>query len=198
MAKTKDETEEASNIGHNADRERALLVHHLEEINKLESKMATAKAKVAGAYKAAKADGILKKDIQFAQDLHKDDDNDMLNRRARERQIALWFQHPIGTQTELFDVDRTPVIERAFEAGKTAGMAGKDCKSPHAENTEQGQKWIEGWQLGQTAIFNIKKTETDSSKEKLIKGEQPEVKRDDDDDELDNAANDLPSAEENE
>lgn len=189
-------TEETGTVGkgHNSDAARALLMHHLNAIGPLEKQMAALKGKIGAAYKEAKVDGISKKDIKFAQDLQKDRDEQMLERRRRETEIALWLQHPIGTQIEMFDQDRTPVAERAFEQGKNAGMKGETCNPPHAESTEQGQKWIEGWHIGQKAIFNIKKSDPEEAT--LLRADEAKVERTEDDDALDEAGEEASEVEE--
>lgn len=66
--------------------------------------------------------------------------------------VARWAGLPLGTQSDLFGPDRRPVEERAFEDGKRAGLAGKDCKTEHAPGTEAYDKWIEGWHAGQAVL----------------------------------------------
>lgn len=69
------------------------------------------------------------------------------------QRVARWTGSPIGTQLSLLDEpDRTPGDERAFEAGKIAGMKGEDCKAPFAQHLPQAGKWREGWHAGQAVI----------------------------------------------
>lgn len=90
----------------------------------------------------------------------------------RQAQVARWAGLQIGTQGTLFEEDRRPIVERAFEEGKRAGMDGKDCAPPHAAGTEAYAKWIEGWHAGQSVkLGGIK-----SSKKDVAEIIPPEVK----------------------
>jgi ribosome modulation factor len=70
----------------------------------------------------------------------------------RQRRIAEWNNLAIGQQGWLLDEDRRPLTERAFAEGRKAGLEGKDCKPPHAPNTEAYEAWIKGWQDGQASL----------------------------------------------
>lgn len=148
-------------IGHNSDlspdQRQALFIHHLTKIEELKAEVASAAGTLRSAYKTAKADGILKKEIDFAIRLRTADEDEILEERRREQQLAQWINHPLGTQADLFGhgdgVDRTPAVDKAAEAGKLAGMEGKRCEPPHHYQTEQAQAWIESWHIGQAALI---------------------------------------------
>ncbi|TJW14377.1 MAG: hypothetical protein E5W82_10395 [Mesorhizobium sp.] len=67
----------------------------------------------------------------------------------RQAMVARWAGLAIGTQGALFDTDRRPVEDRAFDDGKRDGMAGKTLSSPHAAGTEAYNKYVQGWHAGQ-------------------------------------------------
>ena len=87
----------------------------------------------------------------------------------RQAKVARWAGLQIGTQGSLFEEDRRPIDDRAFEEGRRAGMDGKNCEPPHAPGTSAHGKWVEGWHVGQSAIFAIKKTPEPEAE--VIKGE---------------------------
>ncbi|MBO6511538.1 MAG: hypothetical protein JJ979_24160 [Roseibium sp.] len=161
MAST--EAGQGHNSGLTDNQERALFFNHLKKIKASKEKLEELKASHARLFKAAKADGFLKKDMEFALRLQGDDSNgeELLEERRRQQRIALWLQHPVGTQMEMFDEDRTPATEKAFELGKNAGMEGQTCISPYDASTEMSQAWINGWSEGQKAIFDIQKMQTE-------------------------------------
>lgn len=159
----KQEAGQGHNSGLTENQERALFFDHLNKIQSSKEELEKFKAAHARLFKAAKADGFTKKDLEYALRLRADDSNgeELLEERRREVRIAKWLQHPVGTQIDLFDEDRTTAVERAKELGKNAGMEGKSCIAPYDGSTDQAQAWIEGWHEGQKAIFDIKKKKSD-------------------------------------
>ncbi|WP_192242924.1 hypothetical protein [Mesorhizobium silamurunense] len=87
-------------------------------------------------------------------------------RRDREIRIARWAGLAIGSQGE-FELDRRPAAEKAFDAGKRAGMKGEDCKPPHAPGAEAYDEWIRGWHEGQAVLAGGFKKGPDSAAELL-------------------------------
>jgi hypothetical protein len=153
-------TENGAGPDHNTlteDQERALFFHHLNRVKAQKAVVASETGSLRSLYKIAKADGFSKKDIDFALSLESRKEEETLEERRRQQRIAFWLQHPIGTQPDMFDFqpDRTPLADRAYEAGKIAGMKGEPNRPPHDENTEAGQKWMAGWHKGQELIFAV-------------------------------------------
>lgn len=139
------------------EQQRALFIKYVVDIERLNGAVADvqeelkeAKKAVKDCIKIAKEYGFDKEDIEFALRLRKNPDNDELERRRREARVAAWINHPIGTQSDLFEVDRTPDVDKSYAAGKMAGLEGKTCAPPHAAGTEQEQSWIRGWHDGQS------------------------------------------------
>lgn len=147
------------------DQHRALFIQSVTKIERLREDVASASGTLRAAYKVAKAEGFSKKDIDFAIGLRKGDQAEAIERRRREQMIAKWVNHPIGTQADLFDEDRTPLDDKAFEAGKLVGMEGNEaCKPPTHYPTSVAQRWIEGWHEGQAArMSNFKKMDMPAS-----------------------------------
>lgn len=70
---------------------------------------------------------------------------------ARQMRVARWGG--IATvQDDLFPIDRTPSIDKAFKLGKTAGLAGEDRKAPSNMGMEQEQAFLSGFAEGQAVL----------------------------------------------
>lgn len=67
----------------------------------------------------------------------------------RQAMVARWAGLAIGTQGALFDTDRRPIEDRAFDDGKRDGMSGKTLAPPHAPDTAAYGRYVEGWHAGQ-------------------------------------------------
>lgn len=70
-----------------------------------------------------------------------------------------WSGLPIGSQGSLFEPDDGLTVEqRAFEAGKRAGIRGESMSAPVEYGTGDAyQEWAKGWHAGQESIFAIRK-----------------------------------------
>jgi hypothetical protein len=73
-------------------------------------------------------------------------------RIERDAQVLRWLGEPIGTQSEMFPTDRTPLAERAFAEGKRQGLAGTRNENPHHQSTEAYHKHNEGYDAGQATL----------------------------------------------
>jgi ribosome modulation factor len=150
--------------GHNselteADR-RALLVQNMKNIQELKAAATSASGKLRQGYQKAKAEGFTKDDIDYAIRLRTAKPEELIEQRRRERELAKFLNHPIGTEPDMFDEpDRTPAADHAFEEGKLQGLEGEPCRPPHHFATEQSQKWIAGWHEGTAdRVRNVIKT----------------------------------------
>jgi hypothetical protein len=79
-------------------------------------------------------------------------DADLRARIEGDLQVARWMGSSVGTQFEMFDADRTPAVDRAFEDGKRARFNNEPRKPPHAPSTPQYTRWMEGYDSGQETI----------------------------------------------
>lgn len=70
----------------------------------------------------------------------------------RQARMARWLGLAPGAQPSMFENDRTPAVDRAFADGKRVGLAGGNCAPPHAPDTEQAAKWLEGFHDGQAVL----------------------------------------------
>lgn len=171
-------------VGHNSggaltDAERAALFHqHRKQIATAKQALESAKGTLRNLYSRAKIEGFSKKDFDYATELENDKDEAAMKRREREALIASWMQHPIGAQADLFKsyVDRTPIEEKAFAAGKADGLEGKTLKTPEGYAGEAEQRYIAGWHEGQAALASaIQKTKTPL--EQAVDGTSADEKR---------------------
>lgn len=165
-------------LGHNGgpadltpQQQRALFFHHLSAVAARKEKIASATGELRAALKAAKADGFTKKDIDFALSLENDEDEKMVEQRKREQEIAAWCGHPIGTQADLFDVDRTPIVERAAAEGRKAGAEGQSS-STNPYDGEAGQVWLREWHAGQDDLRQAF-IALNRNRDALVKTERP-------------------------
>lgn len=64
--------------------------------------------------------------------------------------VARWMNVPLGSQSDMFaEPDRTPAVDRAYAAGKSAGLAGETLNNPHAHDMPQHERFDQGWRDGQ-------------------------------------------------
>ncbi|WP_022719920.1 GapR family DNA-binding domain-containing protein [Rhodopseudomonas sp. B29] len=133
---------------------RALLVNSLVEIERLTDDKNKVVADIRNKRKKLIANGFTGKVIDFALRLRKQKDEDTIEQRKAEIEVARLLNHPIGTQFDMFydTPDRTPEVERAAALGFTAGAAGQTCQSPYGAGSEFDQVWIENWHKGQATI----------------------------------------------
>jgi hypothetical protein len=156
--------------GHNSgeltdDQKQVLWFQRKKRIASLKTKIASLTGELRAEYKGLKAElGITRADADFALALGKDDDDKMLEQERRRRMLARWEGHAIGTQSDLFDDDRTPAVDAAFADGKRAGLAGERCENPFDPSTEQYREFQGGYHEGQAALAanGIKKTPLES------------------------------------
>lgn len=104
---------------------------------------------------ALKADGYTVKQMQIADQLAgKAKAEAKVVAEVKDRlQVARWIGHPMGAQLDLFEQpDRTPITDRAFDAGKIASMNNQPRKPPHAPDTEAYRSWMAGYNNHQETL----------------------------------------------
>lgn len=185
----------AVGVGHNQlsnDQRAALLMQACSQVEKKQEAIAALTADIRNIRKTAKADGISPAELNYALHLRKADPDEAVALFRQQVQIAQWLAHPIGKQASLFDADRTPLEDRAFDEGKAAGLAGESAKPPY--DAVPGQKWMDGWHSGQAVLLKGIRTvaEEEPGHQKLLKGEPVEDDGGDYDDEDETAASDIP------
>lgn len=108
------------------------------------------------------------------EDADDDQENKEKEKVIQTLRVMRWAGIPIGIQGDLFTpFDDRPLEERAFEAGRAAGMNSESMKPPMEMVGTQGpafEEWCRGWHLGQEKIFSIRKTGTKDAEEAGKKG----------------------------
>lgn len=121
---------------------RASFLHFNQQITGLRAKMNAAKKLLDDAYTEAKAAGFAKKKFEIAASLGDVKGELKIKSEVRDRlEVARWLGHPLGAQMDLFDEpDRTPIVDRAYEEGKTDSMSGKP-RNPAAKYSPDTDAW---------------------------------------------------------
>jgi uncharacterized protein (DUF2384 family) len=141
----------------------ALTNSHVNIIERLEAADKLAHNALMNAYKVAKADGILKKDIEVYRNAKTEEGQEKIRlEAARIARAARWFK--FATQSDLFDSPESPapVGNKSYRLGKEAGLNGEPAKPPETADQET---WMQGWHAGQTqmASLGIKQAESAAS-----------------------------------
>lgn len=145
-------------IGHNSeltdDQRQGLTRQHARKYTQLLEAKKEADAAIRNFAKIVKADlgehGLMM--IKLLRQLDTDEGEQAFRAEMEAKAMAArWAGVPIGAQGNLFDEDRRPIGERAFEEGKAAGLDGKDPKPPYATG-EAHDEWMRGWHEGQKIL----------------------------------------------
>lgn len=145
--------------GHNARDERKewedqQFLKNLRAIGDLESEMAGTKGDIGAAYKRAEqCGGWTKSDFKWAQELEKKDSVKVIATMERRLRIAKLLGHGVARQFSMFDADRAPLEERAYQEGFAAGSLRKDMANPYGLESPAGQEYQRGFNEG-TAFIN--------------------------------------------
>jgi hypothetical protein len=96
--------------------------------------------------KAARADGMILKDIDFSIRCHDAEDQDLLVDELRRRaEIAAWHGLPVNHQAG-FNFETESPVKRAYREGEAMGISGKPPPPAGAGEIEQAK--LEGWHDG--------------------------------------------------
>lgn len=143
--------------GHNTEREQweqQQFLNGYRQIKELESDMAGSKGEIGGVYKRIEAcGGWTKADIKWAKELEEKDAPKVIALMERRLRIARMLGHGVARQFEMFDKDRAPIEERAYEEGLAAGKLRKPNQNPYGADSKAGQEWQRGFNDG-TAFIN--------------------------------------------
>lgn len=135
-------------IGHNSDEQDQLaeqtFLRVFNEVKEGKSDIGERMADINEAYKSLKPHGYTKADIKFAMELEEKDAGDIIATMQRRIRIAKMFGHGLARQFDMFDEDRTPIEERAYEEGLAAGKLRKDATNPYGADSKAGQEWQRG------------------------------------------------------
>lgn len=138
-----------------SDEERQqLFLNHRERWNQLSAKRKALDAQFDTLKGDLKNDGFTIKMMKIADSLADVQGEAKIRAEVDERlRVARWIGHPLGAQLDLFEQpDRTPLVDRAFEAGKIASMENKPAKPPHSPETEPYRAWMDGYHSHQREL----------------------------------------------
>ena len=165
--------------GHNSGDERTqyeeqVFLRVFAEVKQGKSSIGEEMSEIGEAYKRLKPVGFTKGDIKFAFDLEEQDAGKVIATMQRRIRIAKMFGHGLARQVEMFEQDRAPLEDRAYEEGLAAGKQRKSATNPYGADSPAGQAWQRGMNDG-TAFVNAdlaSKFENDdgSPKVEVIKG----------------------------
>lgn len=172
-----------------ADQQRQSFLTHNTQIIALRAKLKIAKDHLDEAFDDAKSVGFKKLHFDVARDLsgppksEKKVESDVTTRLL----VARWIGHKLGAQMDLFnEPDRTPIVDRAYDAGKQASMEGKARKPEHDASTAAYRAWIAGFDDHQRQLMGgFKAASRPDQVENRVAGlsdDGPDVGDDDDDD----------------
>jgi len=148
MAKQAKETADHNQLSEQEQYRRQQFMRAFAEIRDADSEMAGVKGDLSALYGRMKAMGFTKADFKFAKSLQDKDVSVIIEEHERRIWIAKIFGHQLGRQTEMFDEDRTPAEDRAYQEGHAAGMLRKENQPPYDPTTPQGQAWQKGFNQG--------------------------------------------------
>jgi hypothetical protein len=144
--------------GHNAQSEREQweeqqFLNGFRQIKGIRSDIAGSMGDAATIYaRLKKAGGFTKGDVKWAMELEDKDAAEVIATMRRRIRIAKMLGHGVARQIEMFDEDRTPAEDRAYEDGLAAGKLRKMNANPHAGGAF-GDHWQRGFNEG-TAFAN--------------------------------------------
>jgi len=155
------------------------------QIKGMESDLAGTKGEIAGIYKRIEScGGWTKADIKWAKELDEKDAPKVLETMRRRLRIARMLGHGVSRQVEMFDEDRTPLEDRAYDEGLAAGKLRKSAQNPYGVDSPAGQAWQRGLNDG-TAFINADLASKfgHGDGDELISGDDPDDEDDNGDDE---------------
>lgn len=151
------ERDERLGTGHNKpelteDEQRVLLYQHKASYLAAKKKVDDAKAELLRVAKLAKTecgkDAVA--DIKELITLDEDKGGEALKAHIeRKLRLARWANAAVGTQFSLIE-DRTPAEDKAFDHGKSDGLAGTVANNPYAAHLPQHKRYLDGWTEGNT------------------------------------------------
>lgn len=117
----------------------------LEKVRSGKSAIGEEMADINEAYKRLKAVGFTKADIKWAFELEEKDSGEVIATMQRRIRIAKMLGHGLARQLELYETDRAPIEERAYDEGLAAGKLRKgQSANPYDPTSAAGQAWLRG------------------------------------------------------
>ena len=159
--------------GHNVQSEADMFkeqrfLNAVRQIKDFKSEIGEAMGEINEVYKSLKPLGFTKGDVKWAFELEEKDAGDVIATMQRRIKIAKMMGHGLARQFDMFDEDRTPLEDRAYEEGLAAGKMRKDANNPYGMDSPAGQRWQTGMNDG-TAFANMDLSDAMTAADELIK-----------------------------
>ncbi len=148
MAKQANGTADHNQLSEQEQYRRQQFMRAFAEVRNADSDIASRQGDLSALYSRMQGLGFTKNDFKFAKSLQDKDVSVIIAEHERRIWIAKLFGHQLGRQTEMFDEDRTPAEDRAYQEGHAAGMLRKENQPPYDPTTPQGQAWQKGFNQG--------------------------------------------------
>lgn len=158
MAKAAKKQTETPAAGHNVRDQKEMFAEQkflnaVRQIKDFKSEIGEAMGEINEVYKSLKPLGFTKGDVKWAFELEEKDAGDVIATMQRRIKIAKMMGHGVARQFDMFDEDRTPLEDRAYDEGLAAGKMRKDAHNPYDMGSAAGQAWQRGLNDG-TAFIN--------------------------------------------
>lgn len=131
---------------------RGIFMDGIRQIRERRSDLAGKKGELAGIYKRLSDFGFPKADVDWAIGLQDKDSPKVIAEMRRRITLAGYLGHELARQLSMFDTDRTPIEDVAFESGFSVGMLRGAMQNPHDLSTVAGQAWQRGFNEGTAEI----------------------------------------------
>lgn len=154
MSKSKDSP--AAGVGHNSDLvqfQDQVFLESLVAIKAKDSEIAAKSGELSGIYDRLKKCEWTKADIAWAKELQTKDAGEIVTTMERRLRIAKLLGHSVSRQFDMFDKDRAPIEDVAYEEGFADGAQRKPESGRYDLSTSAGQKYQAGHNDG-TAFIN--------------------------------------------
>lgn len=151
--KPKDTPKEGHNVAGLSDAQRQALHlgQHVPAYSKALEVKKKADADFKNVCKLIKSEGGSVKAVKLTLELRTPEGEAAFRARvAEETEVAIW--NGVGIQVDMFADQLQPSEDKAFEAGKRAGMSGESAKPPHDPSTKQHTRWLDGHAEGQAIL----------------------------------------------
>lgn len=157
--------------GHNSEREQfeeQQFLNGYRQIQGFKSDIGETMQEINEVYKRLKNLGFTRADVKWAMELEEKDSGEVIATMQRRIRIAKMLGHGLARQIELFNADRAPIEERAYEEGLAAGKLRKANANPYGHDHVAHQEWQRGFNDG-TEFVN---KDLAGQFDELIKGEE--------------------------
>lgn len=130
-----------------SDDMQALFFQHRTKWNEYKAKQAVVDQFYDDMTGALKNDGFTIKQMKIADDLMDVAGEAKVKAEVKDRlQVATWMGHPLGAQLDMFDQpDDTPLVDRAYAAGRRQSMQNLPLQPPHSPETEAYRAYCAGY-----------------------------------------------------